>query len=535
LVDIGLRRRQGLRAGIGRQAGAIGAEQFVDRLIRDQLGNVPQRDVAGADGAHAGRARLAPQPLVEPLAVERVLADQHRLQILNEARPVTVGGPVHRAEKSVALHPFVGDDFQKAELARPGLVDDVRPVGQRGNAVPAEQGEGDIGDSHGAIKATARRIVQLRFVFRFPHVRSDRATPTKVGVHRAAALWIPAFAGMAAVTVVANRKTINRIRSLRRTRGLFTREGGGQTMRLALRIFLVVLFGAAYWQAMRGRGFDLAADYETILKDVVGTGFWLAAASFCTELLRMFIMRQARRQGFASRMPRLLFDIGGIVIFFCAGLVIVSQVFGLELSGLLFTSGIIAAAAGFALQPTATDLIAGISLNFREGTIKIGDWVQVANGVVGKVTQITWSDTHLVTLDDRMIVVRNSKLVEIQLMNYSAPQRPYQNKLKITVGFEAPPDRVSAILVTAMKAVPNLVPNPEPYVIIEEFSENGVPYSMYFHVPDYPEAQFITNQVAVNALKFLDQAGFAPAYPKRENYDGREARTQRGIERRMDI
>ncbi|HEY7990418.1 MAG TPA: mechanosensitive ion channel family protein [Stellaceae bacterium] len=306
-------------------------------------------------------------------------------------------------------------------------------------------------------------------------------------------------------------------------------------MRLALRIFLVVLFGAAYWQAMRGRGFDLAADYETILKDVVGTGFWLAVASFCTELLRMFIMRQARRQGFASRMPRLLFDIGGIVIFFCAGLVIVSQVFGLELSGLLFTSGIIAAAAGFALQPTATDLIAGISLNFREGTIKIGDWVQVANGVVGKVTQITWSDTHLVTLDDRMIVVRNSKLVELQLMNYSAPQRPYQNKLKITVGFEAPPDRVSAILVTAMKAVPNLVPNPEPYVIIEEFSENGVPYSMYFHVPDYPEAQFITNQVAVNALKFLDQAGFAPAYPKREHFDGREARTQRGIERRIDI
>src|SRR6185437_12859598 len=81
---------------------------------------------------------------------------------------------------------------------------------------------------------------------------------------------------------------------------------------------------------------------------------------------------------------------------------------------------------------------------------------------------------------------------------------------------------------------PNLVPNPEPYVIIEEFSENGVPYSMYFHVPDYPEAQFITNQVAVNALKFLDQAGFAPAYPKRENY-AHATHATRGIERRVDM
>jgi CRP-like cAMP-binding protein len=166
--------------------------------------------------------------------------------------------------------------------------------------------------------------------------------------------------------------------------------------------------------------------------------------------------------------------------------------------------------------------------------MKLGDWIQVANGVVGKVTQITWSDTHLVTLDDRMVVVRNSKLVELQLMNFNAPHRAYQTKLKITVGYEAPPDRVAAILTTAMKAVPNLLGDPEPYVIIEEFNDNGVAYSMYFHVPDYPEAQFITHQVAVNALKFLDQAGFAPAYPKRENY-AHAARAARGIERRIDV
>jgi small-conductance mechanosensitive channel/CRP-like cAMP-binding protein len=306
-------------------------------------------------------------------------------------------------------------------------------------------------------------------------------------------------------------------------------------MRLALRIFLVAVFGAAYWFEARGPGMFPHTEFATISRDAAGTLFWLAAASLSTELLRVFILQQARRQGFASRMPRLLFDIGGILIFFCAGLIIISEVFGLELTGLLFTSGIIAAAAGFALQPTATDLIAGISLNFREGTIKIGDWVQVANGVVGKVTQITWSDTHLVTLDDRMIVVRNSKLVELQLMNYNAPHRAYQTKLKITVGYEAPPERVSAILMTAMKAVPTLLTEPPPYVIIEEFADNGVPYSMYYHVSDFPEAQFITNQVAINALKFLDQAGFAPSYPRREHYDAREARTQRVIERRIDI
>lgn len=303
-------------------------------------------------------------------------------------------------------------------------------------------------------------------------------------------------------------------------------------MRIALRVFLVLVFGLGYWLTVNGgAGIIAEMPYENVLWQVFGALFWLAVGWLCTEILRVFVMHQAHRSGLASRMPRLLFDIGGIVIFFCAGLIIVSQVFGWELSGLLVTSGIIAAAAGFALQPTATDLIAGIALNFREGTLKIGDWVQVANGVVGKVTQITWSDTHLLTLDDRMVVVRNSKLVELQLVNYNAPQRAYQTKLKIVVGYDAPPERITGILHTAMVAVPDILKEPKPYVIVEELGELGVAYGMYYHVPDYPEAQFITHHVAVNALKFLDQAGFAPAYPKRENFEG----VSRRIERKVDV
>jgi small-conductance mechanosensitive channel/CRP-like cAMP-binding protein len=307
-------------------------------------------------------------------------------------------------------------------------------------------------------------------------------------------------------------------------------------MRLALRILLVLIFGAGYWTTLEAPQALLAhIPYQRTLDALFGTLFWLSVAWLVTEILRMFVTYQARREGVETRLPRLLFDIGGIVIFFCAGLIIVSQVFGLALSGLLVTSGIIAAAAGFALQPTATDLISGISLNFREGTMKLGDWVQLANGVTGKVTQITWADTHLRTLDDRMIVIRNSKLIELQLMNFNAPAREFQTKLRVVVGYEAPPERVAAILETAMRAVPAIPAEPKPYVVIEELTENGVAYALYYYCPDYPDMQFITHAVSVNALKFLDQAGFAPSYAKREFHRGGAARGERGIERRIDI
>ncbi|MGH6991035.1 MAG: cyclic nucleotide-binding domain-containing protein, partial [Stellaceae bacterium] len=310
-------------------------------------------------------------------------------------------------------------------------------------------------------------------------------------------------------------------------------------MRLALRIVLVVIFGAGYWFTLDGPPALLVEiPHRRTIDAIIGTLFWLALAWLVTEILRLFVAYRARRDGLETQLPRLLFDIGGIVIFFCAGLIIVSQVFGLALSGLLVTSGIIAAAAGFALQPTATDLISGISLNFREGTMKLGDWIQIAGGVTGKVVQITWADTHLQTLDDRTVVIRNSRLIEQQMMNFNAPTRPFQNRLRIVVGYEAPPDRVAAILETAMRAVPQIPAEPKsykPYVVIEELTENGVAYALYYYCTDYPDLQFVTHAVSVNALKFLDQAGFAPAYAKREFYNGRAPRAERGIERRINI
>jgi hypothetical protein len=48
----------------------------VDRLVHRLAGEVPQRDVDGADGANGGVAVALPRLLIETLAIERVLADE---------------------------------------------------------------------------------------------------------------------------------------------------------------------------------------------------------------------------------------------------------------------------------------------------------------------------------------------------------------------------------------------------------------------------------------------------------------------------
>jgi small-conductance mechanosensitive channel/CRP-like cAMP-binding protein len=301
-------------------------------------------------------------------------------------------------------------------------------------------------------------------------------------------------------------------------------------MRLALRVVIFVILGWAYWATIRGAPAFIPFPRDAIFDEIVGVGFWLSGAWLLTELLRLFLGYQARRRGL--EMPRLLYDLGFFVIFFAAALAIMGEVFELSLSGLLFTSGILAAVIGFAVQPTATDLLAGISLNMQGGRLRIGDWIKTSDGLIGRAVEITWSETHLETFDGRLIVLRNNQLVGKPFTNFNLPTRPFQIAKKITLGFETPAERVALILQTAMDAVPDMIKHPPPYVLIEDLTDTGIVYSMNFWVPDYPASFFVADKVVMNALKFLDQAGYAPAYPRRVHIADAQGMQ---IERRVDV
>jgi len=60
LLDIGLRAGMDLGAGIGGDPVARRAEKAVDRQTRHLAGDVPQRDVTGADRAYRGGADTGP-------------------------------------------------------------------------------------------------------------------------------------------------------------------------------------------------------------------------------------------------------------------------------------------------------------------------------------------------------------------------------------------------------------------------------------------------------------------------------------------
>jgi small-conductance mechanosensitive channel/CRP-like cAMP-binding protein len=251
-------------------------------------------------------------------------------------------------------------------------------------------------------------------------------------------------------------------------------------------------------------------------------GLWLGMAWLIKRVFSLAVLhyseRKLRRGGGLRVLAggrKLLIDLFGLVVFLGALFGIVGIVLGQPISGLLASSGLFAAIIGFAIHGMIADVFSGLALHV-ERPFAIGDWIELGSGIAGKVIEANWRAVHLVTMEGRAVVVPNSELAHGQFINVTAPQRYFRLKRTICLDYSVPGERVVAILHAAMIATEGVRKDPTPIVQIDECTDRGVVYSLNFWVSDYPEQFSVSREVVITALRFLDQAGLAPAYPKRD-------------------
>jgi small-conductance mechanosensitive channel len=107
--------------------------------------------------------------------------------------------------------------------------------------------------------------------------------------------------------------------------------------------------------------------------------------------------------------PRILEDIvviGGYVLW---GMIRLS-VAGVELSSLVATSAVITAVVAFAMQDTLGNILGGLALQLDD-SLDIGDWVRL-DDVAGRVVEIQWRYTALLTRNGEKVVVPNAQLMK---------------------------------------------------------------------------------------------------------------------------
>ena len=161
------------------------------------------------------------------------------------------------------------------------------------------------------------------------------------------------------------------------------------------------------------------------------------------------------------------------------------------------------------------NMISGYSLAYRRA-FKPGDRVKIGEHL-GDVQDSKLMVTHLRTIKNEVVAVPNSKIVNEEVVNYSALARTEGLILHSTVGigYEVPWRQVEAMLLEAAERTPGLLREPKPYVRQIELGTFAVTYeiNVYCNEPAAMNERYTTlHQNILDIFNEYDVQIMTPAY-----------------------
>lgn len=191
--------------------------------------------------------------------------------------------------------------------------------------------------------------------------------------------------------------------------------------------------------------------------------------------------------------------------------------FGVNTTSYAAAIGAVGFSIGLAFQGALGNFAAGIMLLvFRP--YKVGD-VIVVGGQIGKVDEIDLFSTTLDTLDNRRIIIPNGSIFgnTIENMSYHPTRRI---DVPVSVSYAADIDRTYEVLMAAVCAVPGVLPEPVPEVVLLELGSSSVNWTIRAWAKT-TEFRLIAQRTIRAAKIALDQAGIEIPFPQMDvNFRG---------------
>jgi small-conductance mechanosensitive channel len=229
--------------------------------------------------------------------------------------------------------------------------------------------------------------------------------------------------------------------------------------------------------------------------------WWLWAAWFLVSVVRVFVVTEHR-----PREGKLIQDLLAAVIYLAAVFAIISYVFDLPVQGLLATSGVIAIILGLALQSTLSDVFSGIVLNFSR-PYRPGDWISIDGGTDGRVIEMNWRATHVLTAKRDLAIVPNSAIAKAKIVNTSSPSGIHGMTVTIRLDAKTPPAISAEILRHAILNTRLILETPAPLVGIKSITADGIEFDLSFFVEELAHSTRAQNELFDWIYRHLAAAG----------------------------
>ncbi|MCW5799140.1 MAG: mechanosensitive ion channel [Nitrospira sp.] len=176
----------------------------------------------------------------------------------------------------------------------------------------------------------------------------------------------------------------------------------------------------------------------------------------------------------------------------------------IPITAFAFLGGALAIGVGFGTQNLLKNVISGLLL-LLERPLRVGDVIEV-DGIRGMVTTIGLRSSTIRDINGVETLIPNSNLLEKNLTNwtYSSFRKRYSLRIAVATGSDA--RRVKEKLRDLAGEHGQILKEPEPYVLFEDFSEQALVFVLHYWIEISPGIDAAT---VASDLRFMIERTFA--------------------------
>lgn len=187
---------------------------------------------------------------------------------------------------------------------------------------------------------------------------------------------------------------------------------------------------------------------------------------------------------------------------------------GIDLTLLVTASAVLFVGIGLALQELFQDIIAGTMI-LVDKSLHVGDIVEV-DGKVAKVFEIKLRTTRGITRDDKVLVIPNHKFMSEVIYNYTQNHRTTRECVKVGVAYGSDVQKVTELLLQAVKEQQGLLKNPKPFVFFDDFGDSALMFSVHYFLNDVFSDSRIKSQIRYRIDALFREHDIRIPFPQRD-------------------
>jgi small-conductance mechanosensitive channel len=221
----------------------------------------------------------------------------------------------------------------------------------------------------------------------------------------------------------------------------------------------------------------------------------ILASRIAVALLQRYIQKSGKAIPGVSMFTNLT---RGVIL--VIGALMILKELGYEITPLLTALGVGGLAVALALQPTLSNLFAGLHM-IVSGQIKPGDYIRLDDGNEGYVSDITWRNTTIKALANNMIIVPNSKLASATITNYYQPDSETEIGIEVSVRQDSDLGKVQRVTLEVAKEIrakiPGLINTGEPSFKCSSFSGGKITFNVGFRVKEFTDQYSVKHEFLI--------------------------------------